>query len=273
MLYRRQEAYMKFIKRLFLALIILVIAGAGALYYIWKGGPATNRNNYERIGSIPPPKGYERIPGSDPAFTAYLRSLPLKPKGSRVMLFTGGKANLQATAYAVVDLPLLSNDEQCADCCMRLRGEYLYQAKRYGDIRFNDVNGKALRYEGGASRKSFERYMRRVYGVASTYSLSHSLPRRELCDIEPGDVFVFTAGSIKFGIKTTLGHAIMVADVAENSEGRKVFLLVEGSTPAQDIHVMRNFTSPFRSPWYSLDDKADRLMLSALFEEDELRHW
>lgn len=106
--------------------------------------------------------------------------------------------------------------------------------------------------------------MRRVYGVASTYSLRHSLAQRELSDIEPGDVFVFTGNP---------GHAIMVVDVAENSEGKRVFLLAEGSTPAQDIHLMRNVTSPLRSPWYSLDDRADRHMLSMLFDDDELRHW
>ena len=263
----------KFIKRLFLALVIIAIAGVGALWFILKGNPTTNRNNYERIEDIPTPRGYVRITGSDPAFTTYLRSLPLKPKGSHVMLFTGGKAYLQSVAYAVVDLPLLSNDEQCADCCMRLRGEYLYQTRQYGRIRFTDVNGNTLRYEGGASRKSFESYMRRVYGVASTYSLRHSLAQREPSDIEPGDVFVFAAGSTKMGVKMAMGHAIMVVDVAENNEGKRVFLLAEGSAPAQDIHVLRNVTSPLRSPWYSLDDWADRHMLSMLFDDDELRHW
>lgn len=87
--------------------------------------------------------GYECITGSDPAFANYLRSLPLKPKGSPVMYYTGGKARLQSLAYAVADMPLLSNDEQCADCCMRLRGEYLYQTGQYGRIRFTDVNGNS----------------------------------------------------------------------------------------------------------------------------------
>ena len=264
---------MKCIKRLFLALIILAAAGVGALCYILKGSPATNRSGYERIGDIPAPSGYERVAGSDPAFSAFLRTLPLKPKGSPVMYFTGGKARLQALAYAVVDLPLLSNDEQCADCCMRLRGEYLYQTGQYGRIRFDDVNGNTMHYEGGGSRKSFESYMRRVYGVASTYSLKRSLPHREFQDMEPGDVFVFDQGSIKLGVKTRMGHAIMVVDVAVDSEGRKVFLLAEGNTPARSIHVMRCFTSPVRSPWYSLDDMADMLILSAVYDDDELRHW
>lgn len=122
--YKNSNVMWKLIKRLFLALVIIAIAGVGALWFILKGSTTTNRNNYERIEDIPTPRGFNRITGSDPAFAAYLRSLPLKPKGSHVMLFTGDKAYFQSGAYAVVDLPLLSNDEQCADCCMRLRGEY-----------------------------------------------------------------------------------------------------------------------------------------------------
>ena len=263
----------RYIKYLFLALFIVVVIGIGACAYILKGSPTTNRSNYARIGDIPTPSGYERIVGSDPAFASYLRSLPLKPKGSPVMYYTGGKARLQSLAYAVVDLPLLSNAEQCADCCMRLRGEYLYQTGQYGRIRFTDVNGNVLRYGGGSSRKNFEQYMRKVYGVASTYSLNRSLARRELCDMEPGDVFVYAAGSTKMGVKTRMGHAVMVVDVAVNSKGQKVFLLAEGNTPARDIHVMRNFTSPIRSPWFSQDDITGISYLSCWFDEDELRHW
>ena len=48
----------------------------------------------------------------------------------------------------MVDLPLLSNAEQCADVCMRLRAEYLYNTGQYGSIRFQDVNGHTLRYQG-----------------------------------------------------------------------------------------------------------------------------
>ena len=85
--YKNSNVMWKLIKRLFLALVIIAIAGVGALWFILKGSTTTNRNNYERIADIPTPRGYDRITGSDSAFTAYLRSLPLKPKGSHVMLF------------------------------------------------------------------------------------------------------------------------------------------------------------------------------------------
>jgi hypothetical protein len=54
----------------------------------------------------------------------------------------------------------------------------------------------------------------------------------------------------------------MVVDVAINSDGKKAFLLAEGNTPAREIHVMRNFENPFRSPWFMLDEDAENLILS-----------
>lgn len=141
--------------------------------------------------------------------------------------------------YAVVNLSMLSNAEQCADACMRLKAEYLYQTGQYNKIKFQDVNGQSLRYSGGASREAFYRYLRRLYGVTSTFSLCREMQPRPLADIQPGDVFVYP-GNGRF-----LGHAVIVVDVAVN----KAFLLAEGNTPARDIHLIRNLENPFRSPW------------------------
>jgi len=65
-----------------------------------------------------------------------LHSLPLNPKASKEKLYTGGNALFQTMNYAVVDLPMLSNAEQCADACMRLKAEYLYQTRQYNKIKF-----------------------------------------------------------------------------------------------------------------------------------------
>jgi hypothetical protein len=66
----------------------------------------------------------------------------------------------------------------------------------------------------------------------------------------------------------------MVVDVAVNKNGKKAFLLAEGNTPARNIHVMRNFANPFRSPWFTLDDDADKRLLSVfIYKSNELRHF
>lgn len=263
---------MKIVKRILIALFLIAVMVVGYGVWILLGSKTSNPNNYKTIGDIPTPWGYERINGDDAAYSEFLRSLPLKGKGTDVMLYTGGKSRFQSLNYAVIDLPLLSNAEQCADVCMRLRAEYLFSSGQYSSIHFRDVNGNTMRYSGGASRKAFNNYLRRVYGMANTYSLSRELRQRPLADMQPGDVFVYAAvdrpGNHKYG------HAVMVVDVAINKNGKKAFLLAEGNTPARDIHIMRNFENPFRSPWFFLDDDADMLLLSVFpYKSNELRHF
>lgn len=250
---------------------ILLVAVLGYAWF-YHNTQISNPHNYNTIGDIPVPYGYERIDGNDAAYSAFLRSLPLKGKGARVMLYTGDTANYQFLSYAVVDLPILSNAEQCADACMRLRAEYLFQRGRYGEIRFNDINGKTMKYTGGSSRKEFEKYLRKVYDVANTFSLSRELQQRPLAEIQPGDVFVYAVADRP---GNQYGHAIMVVDVARNPRtGKKMLLLAEGNTPARSIHVMRNLGHPFRSPWFTLDENTDKLRLSVFrFNANELRGW
>ena len=258
---------MKTVKVILLTLMLIVLLGGGYVAWILLGSKTSNPNNYRFIGDIPTPWGYERIKGDDPAYSVFLRSLPLRGKGSKVMLFTGGESRFQSLNYAVVDLPLLSNAEQCADVCMRLRAEYLFQTGQYSRIRFQNVDGKTMRYGGGSSRKAFECYLKNLYGVASTFSLSREMKKRKLSDMQPGDVFVYPA---RYGQK--YGHAVMVVDVAINRQGKKVFLLAEGNTPARNIHIMRNFENPFRSPWFTLDEEADNLLISVFhYKSNDLK--
>ena len=260
---------MKTIKKILIVLLLIIISVLGYGAWILFGSKTSNPNNYKTIGDIPTPWGYERIKGDDAAYSEFLRSLPLKGRGADVMLYTGGRSRFQSLNYAVVDIPLLSNAEQCADVCMRLRAEYLFFTSQYGRIRFQNVNGKTLSYGGGGSRKSFERYLRNLYGVASTFSLSREMKTRRLADMQPGDVFVYPA---RYGQQ--YGHAVMVVDVAVNSYGKKAFLLAEGNTPAREIHVMRNFENPFRSPWFILDEDADNLILSVFhYKATDLKHF
>jgi hypothetical protein len=87
--------------------------------------------------------------------------------------------------------------------------------------------------------------------------------------MQPGDVFVYPARN-----GHQYGHAVMVVDVAVSKNGKKAFLLAEGNTPAREIHVMRNFANPFRSPWFILDEDASNLLLSVFhFKATELKHF
>lgn len=247
-------------------IILAVVAAAVICLYLTC---ASNPLNSKNIGQIPTPAGYRRIQGDDTAYTAFLRALPLKHAGSLVRLHTGKIDRYLFLSAAVVDLPVISEYEQCADVCMRLRAEYLWQEGRYGEIKFLNVFGKTDSYPSGASRAAFEAYITHIFTCCNTASLSNQLETRKLGDMQPGDVFVYPARQGK-----KYGHAVMVVDVARNKRtGKKAFLLAEGNTPARDIHILRNL-NPFSNPWFFLDEDAEVLHLNVFtFKADELKHF
>ena len=98
------------------------------------------------------------------------------------------------------------------------------------------------------------------------------LPRRPLKDIQCGDVFVYSA---KDREDQKYGHAILVVDVAVHPlTGKKIFMLLQGSTPACSMHILRNNANPEISPWFEMDDKASMLDFgTAIYRRDELRYF
>lgn len=155
---------MKKAKKVMGALALTVVAAAGIMWWV---SSTSNPWNAKTVGDIDAPAGYTRVEGS---YAEFMRRLPLKKRGSRVQLFTGGDAGYQFLSTGVIDLPMLSNWEQCADMTMRVRAEYLFCQGRYADIRFRDVNGNMLNYTGGNSRKALEMFLKKAYGVCSTLS-------------------------------------------------------------------------------------------------------
>lgn len=234
------------------------------------------------IGSIPPPSGFLRYERKDARYAAFVRSLPLLPADSILRYYDGSpNDSLARFYYRRIALPLLNNSEQCADVCMRLRAEYLFTTRQFFDIRFSDTRHHVLRYYFGNNHPALIRYLKRVFEVANTESMKASMPVRKLADIQPGDVFLYDAKSRP---SSQYGHAMMVADVAVHpATGRKAILLLEGSTPATNIHLVKNLADPSHSPWFFLEDdvstaKPDResKMLNfgvATYRTDELYYF
>jgi len=48
------------------------------------------------------------------------------------------------------------------------------------------------------------------------------------------------------------GHVIMISDIAENVEGERIFLFIQGNTPAQSIHLLKNLEETSLSPLYRI---------------------
>lgn len=213
-----------------------------------------------------PPTGYQRIALETPNFASYLQQLPLKPHGSIVHYYNGAEKNKSGVYAAVVDMEIGKRDlQQCADAVMRLRGEFLFQQKRYDDIRFNFTNGFDMTFakwrQGyrvkvtgnqvnwvkskapSSSYANFRSYMNMVFAYAGTLSLAKELKSVPISELQIGDVFI-QGGSP--------GHAVIVVDMAINSAGEKLFMLAQSYMPAQDIQVLQNPNQPSISPWYAM---------------------
>lgn len=215
-----------------------------------------------------PPSGYNRKTEDKNTFGHYLRSLPLKPHGSPVLYYNGEEKANNNIYSGVVAMDIGKKDlQQCADAVMRLRAEYLYNTDQSDKIHFNFTNGFNAEYKlwrdgmridvignnvhwsrsgvSGNSYPNFRQYLEKVFSYAGTLSLSKELKHVEYKDLEAGDVLI-QGGSP--------GHAVIVVDVAENSNGKKMYLLAQSYMPAQETQILNNPMNKDISPWYELDE-------------------
>ncbi|HPE57343.1 MAG TPA: DUF4846 domain-containing protein [Bacteroidales bacterium] len=214
------------------------------------------------------PNGFERINVDENSFAAWLRQLPLKPEGSKVKYYDGSIKEKPGVYLAVMDLPIgTKNLHQCADAVIRLRAEYLYDQKRYDEIRFHFTNGFLAEYskwmagyrikvsgnevswvksvEPSNTPDTFWKYLETVFTYAGTLSLEKELKAVPINEMQIGDVFI-QGGSP--------GHAVIVVDMAQNpTNGKKVFMLAQSYMPAQEIQILQNQMNGSLSPWYNME--------------------
>ena len=217
---------------------------------------------------VAPPE-YHRVTVNASSFGYYLRKLKLKPDGSLVHYYNGKVKENNGVYVAVVDMPIGNRDlQQCADVIMHVRAEYLFNEHQENRIHFTLTNGfradyykwadgYRISFSGNKTRwvkkapidhsfHTFCEYMDVIYTYCGTLSLSKELKDVEYKDIQPGDVL------IKGG---SPGHAELVLDVAQNKEGKKIYLLAQSYMPAQEMQVLANPENAALSPWYEMDDK------------------
>lgn len=214
------------------------------------------------------PEGYTRVEEENGSLGAFLRSYPLCPDGSEVLLYDGTPKSNQNAHVAVFDMPVISTSDlqQCADSVMRMYAEYFRAAGKPERIKFHFVDGflcdyvsyrdgKRVRFDGDKaywsneasyddSDETFENYLKVVFAYSSTLSMKGESESANLSEVKAGDVFLKSGSP---------GHVMMVVDVCENSEGKRAFLLAQGYMPAQQFHVVKNPLHE-EDPWYYVDE-------------------
>ena len=225
-----------------------------------------------RIGEIHLPKGFERMAVPENNFGEWLRTVPLK-RDNIVRLYNSTPTERQDLHYAILDISTGNKDlQQCADAIMRLKAEYYFSKKEYTNITFPRGDSKTLSFNAYAlehgkcyTHDCLLNFMEKVFAQCGTYTVAAMTKSVPLQTIQPGDVFV------KAGAP---GHAMIVADVAENKATHQtIYLLAQSFMPAQDMHIVINPTDETLSPWYAVNGNAEIVTPSWAFTAGQLKRW
>jgi hypothetical protein len=217
------------------------------------------------------PNGYKRVPYAEGSFQEYLRQYKLKPYGSKIINYDDTEYFWQGGHIGILEIPVTKNGlQQCADALIRVRSEYLWDNNRKDEIGFNFTSGDYCSWsyyaEGfrpiisgnkvtfhktaakDTSKANFYKYLDLIYMYAGTLSMYNELPKiNDVKDLKIGDML------IKGG---SPGHIAIICDEVVNDNGDKLFLLFQGNTPAQSVHLVKNLQDSNISPWYQLEKDA-----------------
>jgi hypothetical protein len=252
--------------------VVLLLASAGsaglaapdrAPGYAWLDSDAKPDRLADRFE---PPHGFRRVAAEDRSFAAWLRGLPLRPRGTPVRSFRGDqiRAGDDPGVAAVVELDVGSRDlQQCADSVIRLDAEWRFALGSASQISYAIGHGSTLPFARWASgdrpsiadddrvtwfhraraddsHAALRTYLDTVFGWAGTETLADTAKRTARDQVRPGDFFVVGGHP---------GHAVLVLDIAVDDAGHRRALLGQGYMPAQDFHVLAHDGDP----WFSLD--------------------
>ena len=244
--------------------------------------------NTENIRGISLPQGFTYVEDGDSAYSNWLLDLELK-KSKIVYLYNRKLKSNQDVQFGVLNIDIGKKDLiQCADAAMKLRADHLFEKHLYDQIKFISTSGNELSFENwlkgmrwkvqGAKlvsyntpndepniQQEYNSFMDFVFTYCGTYSLSKQLKAvNDSKSLQPGDIFVY--GGFP-------GHAVTVMAVAKNEAGKIIFLLSQGYMPAQDIHILKNYTDPDLSPWYDLSGLYPLHTPEWQFEKGSLKRW
>lgn len=248
----------------------------------------TIANPDKKIREIYLPSGFGYVNEGDSAYSKWLLDLKFK-KNKPVYLYNGKLKSNQEVHYGVLNIDIGKNDLiQCADAAIKMRADYLFEINRFAEINFIATSGDKISFESWLRgtrwkvqgnklvsykttpnvnniKTDYNAFMKLVYSYCGTYSLSNQLKQvNDISSLQAGDIF------IKGGFP---GHAVTVMAVAENGDGKKIFLLSQGYMPAQDIHLLKNHANRNLSPWYALADIYPLYTPEWQFDNGSLKRW
>ncbi len=270
-------------KKILLVILALVVVGAFAYQFkpvkksveiissAIKTPDLVNKDSLTIQSRVNIPVGFKRVEYAKGSFQEYLRNYELKPFGSKIINYDDSQYFWQSGHVGVLEIPVPKNGlQQCADALIRVRSEYLWDNNRKEEIGFNftsghycswskyaegyrpKIDGNKVSFHKTAtkdhSKTNFYKYLNLIYTYSGTLSLYNELPKiNDVSKLQIGDML------IKGG---TPGHIAIICDEIVNETGDKLFLLFQGNTPAQSVHLVKNLEDSTISPWYKLEKDA-----------------
>jgi hypothetical protein len=208
-----------------------------------------------------PPQGFERADAASDSNAVWLRALKLLPDGTAPKRWNGKAGSLQGCA-AVLDMTLVSAQQQSTETAVWLNAQYKHSIGNHAAIVYHFASGFPLEWEkwrmGGrirsdgrifgwvmsanenSSAASLREFLRMQFNFTNTRSLSqYDLNPVKPADLQPGDMLINPKGSVA-----------VVADTARNKKtGELCFLLLCGTIPAEQPRILASPDSSV-SPWY-----------------------
>lgn len=268
-------------KKLFISL--LIVATVALVFQCKKAKPSAklvesdvnvvrtsfiNEKGSSIITRVKVPKEYTRVVYPKESFQDFIQNYPLKKFGAKVINYDGSQYFNQSGHFGILELSVPKNGlQQCADALIRLRSEYLWKQNRQADIGFEFTSGDYCSWEKYAegyrpkvrgnkvsfhktasedrSKTNFYKYLNLIYTYSGTLSLFNELPKiTSAKNLEVGDMLVYPG---------TPGHIVMIVDKIKDEKGNQRFVLAQGNTPAQSVHLLKNPNDTGFNPWYELE--------------------
>jgi hypothetical protein len=87
--------------------------------------------------------------------------------------------------------------------------------------------------------------MEYIFMYANTASLKQQLKSIPKQEVQIGDILVQSGNPV--------GHAVIVVDIAQDTNGNKIALLAQSYMPAQELQILKNPNTKDNNPWYDLN--------------------
>lgn len=209
------------------------------------GSQLTAFSQSHTLSDIPAPDGYTPVICPPKSYSSWITHLPLR-SGNEIRMYTGDTLfNTLYHVYAVIDMPLLFQQdlEQCADWALRFWAEYHKQKGMLDKLKLMDYNGKPKIFS--QSGQSFRQFFKWTAAHANSYSIKTGAGQVSKGDLKPGDMVVQNE-------RGGIGHVSIIMNVCTSAQQDTLLLIGYSFMPAQEFHIEKAQFGYGKGGWYSL---------------------